>query len=162
MAMLPVRRWSDAWSVGRVKCWKVRTMPKAQNRGSKRFKCITKTIHFAPLGILLIYFPHQCQQRRHSELSLCFRIYKSMAKPAFIFDGRKMLNHEELGRMGFHVETIGRRLHRRYPYPTTIWKLKVLWIWIQIESVPIEQLCGSEYGSRSTQVKIGFKKSRKV
>lgn len=41
------------------------------------------------------------------------RIYKSMAKPAFIFDGRKMLNHEELGRMGFHVETIGRRLHRR-------------------------------------------------
>lgn len=41
------------------------------------------------------------------------RIYKSMAKPAFIFDGRKMLNHEELGRMGFHVETIGRRLQRR-------------------------------------------------
>jgi len=41
------------------------------------------------------------------------RIYKSMVKPAFLFDGRKMLNHEELGKMGFHVETIGRRLHRR-------------------------------------------------
>ncbi len=36
-----------------------------------------------------------------------------MVKPAFLFDGRKMLDHEELGKMGFHVETIGRRLHRR-------------------------------------------------
>lgn len=41
------------------------------------------------------------------------RIFKSMTKPAFLFDGRKMLNHEELGKIGFHVETIGRRLQRR-------------------------------------------------
>jgi len=41
------------------------------------------------------------------------RMYSGMAKPAFLFDGRKMLNHEELGNIGFHVETIGRRLQRR-------------------------------------------------
>jgi len=41
------------------------------------------------------------------------RIYESMTKPAFVFDGRKMLDHEMLGKLGFHVETIGKRLHRR-------------------------------------------------
>lgn len=30
-----------------------------------------------------------------------------MAKPAFVFDGRKILDHEALIRIGFHVETIG-------------------------------------------------------
>ncbi|XP_050441893.1 UDP-glucose 6-dehydrogenase [Adelges cooleyi] len=37
------------------------------------------------------------------------RIYKSMIKPAFVFDGRKILNHERLSTIGFHVHTIGRR-----------------------------------------------------
>jgi len=41
------------------------------------------------------------------------RIYTNMAKPAFIFDGRKILNHDELIKIGFHVETIGKRLHRK-------------------------------------------------
>ena len=41
------------------------------------------------------------------------RMYESMRKPAFLFDGRKMLDHEQLGKIGFHVETIGRRLNRR-------------------------------------------------
>merc|ERR1711915_1070740 len=41
------------------------------------------------------------------------RIYSNMAKPAFIFDGRKILNHDELIKIGFHVETIGKRLHRK-------------------------------------------------
>ena len=40
------------------------------------------------------------------------RLYNSMLKPAFIFDGRIILNHQELIDIGFHVETIGKRLAR--------------------------------------------------
>ncbi|CAG9770571.1 unnamed protein product [Ceutorhynchus assimilis] len=47
------------------------------------------------------------------------KIYDKMMKPAYMFDGRKILNHNELLRIGFHVETIGSRLgqpfkQRRY------------------------------------------------
>ncbi|ORX99978.1 nucleotide sugar dehydrogenase [Neocallimastix californiae] len=38
------------------------------------------------------------------------RIYKQMMKPAFVFDGRLILNHKELKNIGFHVETIGKKL----------------------------------------------------
>lgn len=38
------------------------------------------------------------------------RIYESMKKPAFLFDGRKYLDHEKLMKIGFHVETIGKKL----------------------------------------------------
>lgn len=38
------------------------------------------------------------------------RIYQAMMKPAFIFDGRKILNHEQLQKIGFHVQTIGKRI----------------------------------------------------
>merc|ERR1712059_22008 len=41
------------------------------------------------------------------------RIYRCMIKPAFLFDGRKILDHEALIKIGFHVETIGKRLHRK-------------------------------------------------
>ncbi|CAG2062763.1 unnamed protein product, partial [Timema podura] len=40
------------------------------------------------------------------------RIYGSMMKPAYIFDGRKILDHESLIKVGFEVQTIGRRLVR--------------------------------------------------
>ncbi|XP_034936581.1 UDP-glucose 6-dehydrogenase [Chelonus insularis] len=40
------------------------------------------------------------------------RIYTEMIKPAYIFDGRKILNHEELQKIGFIVQTIGKRLNR--------------------------------------------------
>lgn len=36
------------------------------------------------------------------------RIYDSMHKPAFIFDGRLILDHEHLISLGFHVEAIGK------------------------------------------------------
>ena len=36
------------------------------------------------------------------------KIYKSMAKPAFIFDGRNILDHNELYKIGFNVFPIGR------------------------------------------------------
>jgi len=38
------------------------------------------------------------------------RIYNHMTKPAFIFDGRLILNHKELKQIGFSVEAIGKRL----------------------------------------------------
>lgn len=37
------------------------------------------------------------------------RIYESMVKPAFIFDGRNILDHQGLFEMGFHVFPIGKR-----------------------------------------------------
>jgi UDPglucose 6-dehydrogenase len=36
------------------------------------------------------------------------RIYKSMAKPAFIFDGRNLLDHTALREIGFEVHAIGK------------------------------------------------------
>lgn len=36
------------------------------------------------------------------------RIYNSMAKPAFVFDGRNMLDHEKLREIGFEVYAIGK------------------------------------------------------
>lgn len=41
------------------------------------------------------------------------RIYKMMAKPAFIFDGRNILDHDKLRKIGFEVHAIGK------PDPTT-------------------------------------------
>ncbi|XP_065213418.1 UDP-glucose 6-dehydrogenase [Planococcus citri] len=40
------------------------------------------------------------------------RIYDSMKKPAYIFDGRKILQHETLAEIGFEVYTIGKRVHK--------------------------------------------------
>ena len=36
-------------------------------------------------------------------------IYQQMRKPAFIFDGRNILDHEKLAGLGFHVHGIGKR-----------------------------------------------------
>ena len=36
------------------------------------------------------------------------RIYESMAKPAFIFDGRNIMDHEKLRQIGFEVYAIGK------------------------------------------------------
>lgn len=38
------------------------------------------------------------------------RIYDSMRKPAFIFDGRRLLDHKKLLNIGFKVEAIGKNL----------------------------------------------------
>ena len=35
-----------------------------------------------------------------------------MMKPAYIFDGRKILDHEKLQQIGFHVQTIGKKMNR--------------------------------------------------
>lgn len=43
------------------------------------------------------------------------RIHKKMLKPAFIFDGRRVLDglHNELQTIGFQIETIGKRCLQR-------------------------------------------------
>jgi UDPglucose 6-dehydrogenase len=38
------------------------------------------------------------------------KIYDSMKKPAFIFDGRLILDAPALRKMGFRVEVIGKRV----------------------------------------------------
>jgi hypothetical protein len=44
------------------------------------------------------------------------RIYRHMVKPAFVFDGRNILNHRMLYEIGFNVYPVGNRplvhLHR--------------------------------------------------
>ncbi|OXU18371.1 hypothetical protein TSAR_015802 [Trichomalopsis sarcophagae] len=40
------------------------------------------------------------------------RIYADMMKPAYIFDGRKILDHDKLQKIGFIVQTIGKKLIR--------------------------------------------------
>ena len=40
-------------------------------------------------------------------------LYSIMEKPAFIFDGRKILDHDQLIDIGFHVETIGKQLKQK-------------------------------------------------
>eukprot|EP01136_Pigoraptor_vietnamica_P026942 Opistho-1_new@82583 len=39
------------------------------------------------------------------------RVYDSMLKPAFIFDGRMILNHKRLREIGFQVEVIGKKVY---------------------------------------------------
>mmetsp|Transcript_6545 Transcript_6545/g.15146 ORF Transcript_6545/g.15146 Transcript_6545/m.15146 type:complete len:471 (-) Transcript_6545:138-1550(-) len=39
------------------------------------------------------------------------RIFESMEKPAFVFDGRNLLDHAQLRDIGFHVYGIGKPLH---------------------------------------------------
>ncbi|XP_052895746.1 UDP-glucose 6-dehydrogenase isoform X1 [Anopheles moucheti] len=48
------------------------------------------------------------------------RIYASMMKPAYIFDGRKILPHERLQQIGFHVQTIGKRLLQQQHHDPTV------------------------------------------
>jgi UDPglucose 6-dehydrogenase len=38
------------------------------------------------------------------------KIFNSMEKPAYVFDGRRILNHEKLQKIGFHVKAIGKTL----------------------------------------------------
>jgi UDPglucose 6-dehydrogenase len=40
------------------------------------------------------------------------RIYNQMLKPAFLFDGRMILDHQALLEMGYQVETIGKKVKR--------------------------------------------------
>jgi len=63
--------------------------------------------------------PYECADKAHAIAILTEwdefktydykRLYDSMAKPAFIFDGRNILNHEALHEIGFEVHAIGKQ-----------------------------------------------------
>jgi len=44
------------------------------------------------------------------------KIFGMMQKPAFIFDGRNILDHKKLEQIGFHVHAIGKRNTREYKH----------------------------------------------
>lgn len=66
------------------------------------------------------------------------RIYDNMMKPAYIFDGRKILDHDKLQKIGFIVQTIGKKLMRTaitraWGSQSQIWKMqlrKIIYRWI--------------------------------
>lgn len=47
------------------------------------------------------------------------RIYKTMLKPAFAFDGRLILDHRRLHDIGFQVEVVGKVVSKGYSLPVT-------------------------------------------
>lgn len=49
------------------------------------------------------------------------RIYATMEKPAFVFDGRMMLDHKALLRMGYQVHSIGKKLGRNGEDTKRMW-----------------------------------------
>ncbi|XP_041750240.2 UDP-glucose 6-dehydrogenase-like isoform X2 [Coregonus clupeaformis] len=55
------------------------------------------------------------------------KIYKAMLKPAFIFDGRRILDslHDQLQHIGFQVETIGKRVNQRIHFTASGDKSKI-------------------------------------
>jgi UDPglucose 6-dehydrogenase len=46
-------------------------------------------------------------------------VYESMAKPAFVFDGRNILNHAALRDIGFEVFAIGKPIRGEEVFPTS-------------------------------------------
>lgn len=42
------------------------------------------------------------------------KIYEVMSKPAFIFDGRNILNHNALRQIGFEVYAIGKNAPKKF------------------------------------------------
>jgi UDPglucose 6-dehydrogenase len=41
-------------------------------------------------------------------------VYAAMSKPAFVFDGRNILNHAELRSIGFEVYAIGKPVPKKF------------------------------------------------
>ena len=67
--------------------------------------------------------PYEAAQKAHA-IVICtewdefknyeyLRIYEGMEKPAFIFDGRKMMDHEMLEEIGFKVKSVGKNLDHK-------------------------------------------------
>ena len=47
------------------------------------------------------------------------RVYDLMEKPAFVFDGRLILDHQKLLAIGFQVEAVGKVVKLAKPSPQT-------------------------------------------
>ena len=77
--------------------------------------------HDKKVGFEVKTCPYEAAQKSHA-IVICTewdefknydycKIFESMEKPAFIFDGRKVLHHENLMQIGFRVETVGKNLN---------------------------------------------------
>ena len=77
--------------------------------------------HDKRMGFEVKNSPYEAAQKAHA-IVVCTewdefksydysKIYENMEKPAFIFDGRKILDHEYLMQIGFRVETVGKNLN---------------------------------------------------
>jgi UDPglucose 6-dehydrogenase len=87
------------------------TDPKALRNARKDLKDFKKGVTFEP-------DPYKAAKEAHAIAVLTEwdlyrdldyeRIFKSMVQPAFIFDGRNILDHKRLYNMGFNVFTIGK------------------------------------------------------
>jgi len=75
------------------------------------FVTITKDAYEAAKGAHAIAILTEWDEFRTYDYK---RIYKDMCKPCFIFDGRLILNHEELRAIGFEVHSVGK------PYGATV------------------------------------------
>lgn len=64
-------------------------------------------------------------------------MYDSMVKPAFIFDGRNVLPHDELRKIGFVVYALGKPLD---PFLQVRWGLYHSAL---IQQLPCHQVCSS-------------------
>ena len=76
-------------------------------------------------------------------------IYNSMLKPAFAFDGRRVLDHDNMQQIGFHIETVGKRRNMKglngYT-PVTPW-------WDAIKVSP-NQYCSHNQYIPTTQLQV--------
>lgn len=54
-----------------------------------------------------------CRRRDEFKTLDYERIFKSMAKPAFVFDGRNIVDGDALRKIGFEVYSIGKSLSKK-------------------------------------------------
>ena len=69
----------------------------------KKYIWITNT--FSPVSYTYLDFIFQTYDYK--------RLYDNMLKPAYLFDGRMILDHDKLIEIGFCVETIGRQIRNK-------------------------------------------------
>ena len=86
-----------------------------ENDIHKRFPDVTvhKTVESAILGAhALVVITEWDEFKTYDYHS----VFAKMQKPAFIFDGRNILDHDALEKIGFHVHAIGKRNKREFKH----------------------------------------------
>uniref|UniRef100_A0A8B9H3I1 UDP-glucose 6-dehydrogenase n=1 Tax=Astyanax mexicanus TaxID=7994 RepID=A0A8B9H3I1_ASTMX len=90
--------------------------------------CVTVSLFAVPELVTVTTDPYEACKSAHA-LVICTewdmfkdldyeKIYHQMLKPAFIFDGRRVLDHlhPHLQNLGFQIETIGKKVMTRLPF----------------------------------------------
>ena len=77
-----------------------------QNLALRENEIASKTVEFGERGYCRLYV-YNALGNQGSDYD--FKIFDEMAQPAFIFDGRNLLDHAALYELGFNVYPLGRR-----------------------------------------------------